>query len=61
MAHFQITFENYSLPSARQRPWGAAGGGARVFIKNMFENGTYLAHPIFKTAIWLVVQNFTIS
>ena len=31
-----------------------------VFFQKSFENEPYLAHPIFKIAIWLVFQNFTI-
>ena len=61
MVHFQRHFEKYALPKARQRPGGAAGGGVSFFVsKKMFENGPYLAHPVFKLAIWLVLQFFTI-
>ena len=57
MVNFQTHFEKYPLSRARQRPGGAAGGGARgTFSKNE----PYLAHPIFKIAIWLVYHNFTI-
>ena len=65
MINFQTYFEKYPLPRAWQRPGGAAGGGTRgIFLKiclkidrifkHLFENGSYLGHPIFKIAIWLV-------
>ena len=69
--HFQTDLKKIPIPRARQRPGGAAGGGARgIFVKicfkmdhsfkHLFENGPYLGHPIFKIAIGLVFQNFII-
>ena len=54
----------------RRRPPGAAAPWGGLFFKicskmdrifkHLFENAPYLAHPIFKIAIGLVFQNFTI-
>ena len=45
------------LKNALGAPLEAAPKG---FFQHLFENEPYLAPPIFKIAIWLVVQNFTI-
>ena len=58
MVHLQTNFDKYPLPRARQRPGRAAGGAPGEFFQNVFKNKPYLAHPIFKIAIWLVSQSF---
>ena len=52
MIRFKQMLKNTPL-----RPEGATGGGARGIFQNLFENRPYLAHPIFKIGIWLVVKN----
>ena len=47
--------------SGRCRALGAPPDAAPgFFFKHLFEILPYLAHPIFKIAIWLVFQNFII-
>ena len=51
MVHFKQMFENTIQGAAA--PWGGV-------FQNLFENGPHLAHPIFKVAIRLFFQTFTI-
>ena len=61
MVHFQTNFKK-SPPQGAAAPWGHRWRWRQGYVsKNLFENGPYLAHPIFKIAIELLVvfQNFT--
>ena len=74
MVHFQTdvlkSFKKYPWRRLRRRPQGAAAPWGGVFFKiclkmerifkHLFENGPYLGHPIFKLAIRLVFQSFTV-
>ena len=60
MIHFHTDFKNTPAPgrgSALEAPPEAAPG---IFSQHLLENGPYLAHPIFKLAIGLLFQTFTI-
>ena len=60
MVHFQTDVGTIPLAPPPAAPPGRCRALGRGIFKHLFENGPYLAHPIFKIAIGLVFQNFII-